>query len=168
MRQASDVLSTSLRRASGAKRCASSASSTAKRPMLPVPKERMRALVSLYHQSDQFLTPSNLAATIDYEFITKHTEGMSVGRSDEYNYANLQEQHRQLKASPKIGDSRVSFESEKVEMWSGSRHVRDRKVLRALYGLEFGKRPGLDVLEEESERVRREVLQPDAQMVKSS
>ncbi|KAH9938430.1 uncharacterized protein B0H18DRAFT_1112587 [Fomitopsis serialis] len=155
MRQAANILPTSLRRASGAKRCASSSSSVAKRPTTPVPKERMRALVSLYHQSSQFVTPSNLSATIDYEFVTKHAWERAMAADA-------------LKASPKIGDSRVPHATDSVEMWSGSRHEKEQKVMRALYGLEAGQRPGLEVLEDESDRVRREVIEPDAHMFKSS
>lgn len=168
MRQAHKALSTSLRRASGSKRLASSSSSAGKRPTAPVPKHRMRALVSLYHESDLFVTPSNLSATIDQEFVHKSSQQTGITHGDDLNYADLEKQYRSRKALPKIGDSRVVGELDPVKPkeWSASRNMRESQVMRALYGLDVGRRPGLEVLEEESDRVRKEIIQPDARMFK--
>lgn len=133
----------------------------------------MRALVSLYQQSDFFLTPSNLSEKIDHEFVYKFALGSDIARGEELNYRDLAVQHARLQAAPKIGDTRVVDASLAVpaaegEIWSGGRNDREARVLRALYGLEFGRRPGLEVLEEESERVRQQIIQPDAQSKVSS
>ncbi|EPT02871.1 hypothetical protein FOMPIDRAFT_23495, partial [Fomitopsis schrenkii] len=125
----------------------------------------MRALVSLYQQSDHFLTPSNLSETIDKEFVVKFAMGTGDSRGEELDYRDLREQQSKLEASPKIGDLRVAADTSAVAVptlepagnWSGSRNSRETRVLRALYGLEVGRRPGLEVLEEERERVRKQI-----------
>lgn len=128
----------------------------------------MRALVSLYQQSDLFLTPSNLSDQIDKEFVYKFALGSAVARSDELNYRDLQALRARLQAAPKIGDTSVIDTSLAVPpaekgSWSGARSGRESRVAGALYGVEVGQRPGLEVLEEESERVRQQIIQPDAQ-----
>lgn len=135
----------------------------------------MRALVSLYQQSDFFLTPSNLSEAIDMEFVYKFGMGTGQNRGEELNYKDLHSQFDRMEASPKIGDMRVVDDAgsavpsrEPGESWSGGRNNRETRVLRALYGLEVGRRPGLEVLEEESERVQKQVLQPDAESKSSS
>ena len=134
----------------------------------------MRALVSLYQQSDTFLTPSNLSKKIDEEFVYKFVMGSNVSSLEELTYRDLAAQYTSLRAAPKIGDTRVMDTTlwavppkERIS-WSDDRNNRETMVQRALYGLDVQKRPGLEVLEEESERVRQQIIQPDAQSKMSS
>ncbi|KZT72630.1 hypothetical protein DAEQUDRAFT_762904 [Daedalea quercina L-15889] len=171
MRKASSVLATSLRRAYQSKRSVSNSSSAGKRPTAPVPRERLRALVELYHEADLFVTPSNLSSTIDHEFIHKHSEGIGIGRGDEDGYRDLQAQYRKMKDLPKYGDSRVAqhhVDEDKRGSWSDSRPERETRVLRALFGLDVGRRPGLEVLEEERDRVMTQIIEPDSHVFKKS
>lgn len=110
---------------------------------LPAPK--IRALISLYHQADSWVTPENLLQKIDEAFVlsdpnslaqvTERVENM-VSVLDMKNYISL------MRNAPKVaqwdssspgGEDRYSTSSE----WSESgKNRRDLKVIEALYGVE--------------------------------
>ena len=127
---------------------------------LPTPK--MRALISLYHQADSWVTPENLLEKIDEAFVQSETLALSSGReenmvsvSDMKNYIGLRRQ------APKIAqwDSSSLGSDPAVSQWSESgKNKRDLKVLEALYGVTAFDHsttnisqaflPGLEVLQE--------------------
>ncbi|KAI0939524.1 hypothetical protein AcW1_004532 [Taiwanofungus camphoratus] len=114
-------------------------------------REKMRALVSLYHETETFITPQNLSEAIDRAFITEPSKQSAV-MSPETSYRVLLDEMRMRKAQPKIGEAPQARLSEDSE-WSEGRRKRERTVLQALYGIEGRGKPGLEVLEDEAERI---------------
>lgn len=127
---------------------------------LPTPK--MRALISLYHQADSWVTPENLLKKIDEAFVesaslavSSEREASMVSVSDMKNYIKLR------RSAPKIAqwDSSSSGSDSPISQWSESgKSKRDMKVLEALYGVTAFDHsstnisqaflPGLEVLQE--------------------
>jgi len=114
------------------------------RTTLPPPK--MRALISLYHQADSWVTPENLLQKIDEAFVpsdavslelatTERVENM-VSVSDLKNSISLMRNApnmAQWDSSSPGGGNRYSPSSE----WSESgKNRRDLKVIEALYGVQ--------------------------------
>jgi hypothetical protein len=136
---------------------------------LPTPK--MRALISLYHQADSWVTPENLLQKIDEAFVPDATAlatsntlatslvdsvGPTVSVSDMKNHISL------IRNAPKMAqwDSGSSVREDQYQSaeWSESgKNRRDLKVIEALYGVAFNHSsknisqaflPGLEVLQE--------------------
>ena len=131
----------------------------------------MRALISLYHQAESFISPENLSDAIDTAFIDK-----SRGRAKrEMNLNDLlrtaQARHRRPKVS--IGGNirltarfaTLEPELEQAQSWSNMEPQRQHQVRGALFGTEGIGKPGLGVLEDEYDRVMQELTrdQRDAQ-----
>jgi len=122
----------------------------------------MRALIELYHQTDSFITPENLDAAIDRTFLKVSEPVGSQAR--EVGHRDLVSIVRGRRALPKIGgDGRVpGLEYEVFDgtlIWSETKTQREGKVVNALYGLEDGKRPGLDMLKDEEQRIQEHLKQ---------
>jgi len=119
-----------------------------------MPPEKMRALVSLYHQADSFISPDHLSKAIDVAFIDSHISA-SVIRSDEDSYKMLERRVQARRHLPKIGQANtiVPISSSSSENWSDKRTERERKVINALWGVERPGIPGLEALEEEAEQI---------------
>ena len=136
------------------------------RTTLPAPK--IRALISLYHQADSWVTPENLLQKIDEAFVlssqtalaqvTERVEYM-VSVSDMKNHISL------MRNAPKMAQwdssSPGGGEQFSTSEWSDSgKNRRELKVIEALYGVEataFNHNlknvseaflPGLEVLQE--------------------
>lgn len=146
------------------------ASQTNVLPHTTLPTPKMRALISLYHQADSWVTPENLLQKIDEAFIQSETLAVSMGReenmvsvSDMKNYVVLR------RHAPKIAqwDSSSSGGDSAVSQWSESgKNKRDLKVLEALYGVtafdhsstNISKAflPGLEVLQESADAAKQD------------
>ncbi|KAH9951799.1 hypothetical protein B0H21DRAFT_191881 [Amylocystis lapponica] len=155
------TLRASLRRAASGRRHVSSASSSKKTAMLAnptLPPEKMRALVSLYHQTESFITPENLSQKIDEAFFDRPP----LVRSPETSFQVLRDELRTRQAKPKVGEAdmgkalpAVDYEmGERDGSWSEKRGEREMKVLQTLFGIEKSGTPALEVLEEEGWRMR--------------
>ncbi|KAJ3531382.1 hypothetical protein NM688_g7585 [Phlebia brevispora] len=128
-----------------------------------LPPAKMRALVSLYHQSENFITPENLSDAIDAAFIDKSTRF----RSDrELKYGQvlgmLGARRRAQKVSwdqtaGRQARSAIDEEGSDAVLWSSQELKRSAQVKAALLGTESGTRPGLEALEDEYERVMEEI-----------
>jgi len=162
---AASAVRQSLRRISSQRRHASSA--VPKSPRLPrkaeplqhspLPPEKMRALVDLYHQTDSFITPENLSDSIDLAFVLDAKRINSLYGTHEVPYHRLKADLVSRNRQPKLGDSESGLpQSNAGETWSESRTMRTRMVMNALYGLEKGDMPGLELLEDEAERIQRQ------------
>lgn len=129
-----------------------------------LPPEKMRALISLYHQSENFITPENLSAAIDAAFIDRVRARDNVEASLEELEAVVGAQRRK----PKVGtgsDSGVDMRSlenkqakdygleDRDDLWSQRRPRRHNAVMSALFGTVGGYKPDLDVLDDEYERI---------------
>ncbi|KZT12956.1 uncharacterized protein LAESUDRAFT_689970 [Laetiporus sulphureus 93-53] len=155
------ALHTPLRRLLSSRRLApTNARASSSQAGTSVPREKMRALVSLYHESSKFITPEKLSEVIDYEFATAPLTRNLI-KSDEDSYWTLDDRVNARRQRSKIGDtSTVLAEADEGEQWSSTRTAREHMVRRALYGTEQGQDPGLEVLEEEGDRIR-EMLKKD-------
>lgn len=119
----------------------------------------MRALISLYHKADGFITPETLSERIDDAFIHKPM-ARSYTFSEERKYADLWDELIERRALPKIGDGKSmlrktsSMPMDGRRQWSSSEDVRENAAKNALYGIVDSGKPGLEVLEEEHERIQ--------------
>jgi len=119
----------------------------------------MRALISLYHQADTFVTKENLSQRIDDAFASPGA-GAALP-PDVPAWKDLYEEVRKQRVAPKYSE----WESERTHAklavvpqggsWSGMLSTRDQKVVEALYGVDMSDAsaramPGLEVLEEYS------------------
>jgi hypothetical protein len=125
-----------------------------------LPSAKMRALISLYHQSDSFITPENLSQRIDDAFVPQKLSS----RLDRRN-VTLQDLKGVLDAqrkAPKVSDwdqeaavSRQYTDTSNMGQWSSLKTSRELKVIEALYGVDTTHPqkilPGLDVVLEGSE-----------------
>ena len=128
---------------------------------LPTPK--MRALISLYHQADSWVTPENLLQKIDEAFVQSESLALSTRReesmvsvADMKNFISLR---RHAPEMAQWDSSSSSWADSAISQWSESgKNKRDLKVLEALYGvtafdhssinLSHAFLPGLEVLQE--------------------
>ncbi|KAJ3478174.1 hypothetical protein NLI96_g9949 [Meripilus lineatus] len=114
----------------------------------------MRALVSLYHQSESFITLENLDEAIDEAFIRNATPQ----NIREQSFYELKAILASKKLLPKIGSGRditnlAGYDTVNTS-WSDPKVKRDIEVQGALYGIEGLGKPGYEVLEEEHERIQ--------------
>ncbi|CAL1702309.1 unnamed protein product [Somion occarium] len=151
---------TALRRFASSQASASS-NAAASSSKSSLPPHKLRALISLYHKSDKFITPDTLDEAIDRAFSeTGVVSSMSAAESD---YAVLVNELNARRKDPKIGNTGVSAyatNTEFVDRWSDTKSVREHRVQNALFGTEGYGRAGLEVLEEERERISKH-LQSD-------
>jgi len=140
-----------LHRSSLARHISSSSSSTPETKTSPtqLSPEKMRALVSLYHQSKDFISPNNLSDRIDEVFAKNFyaNSSMFVG------YNGLVSMMAERKAAPVVGNAQTR-EQIVTKTWSlGPAAKREQMVIDALYGVDEGM-PGLETLLDEEGRVR--------------
>jgi hypothetical protein len=127
----------------------------------------MRALVSLYHQADSFITPETLSDAIDHAFFESRTIMDSSSESREKSHSQLrfelEERRIQPKLSGSVDDDAPSvyddyYMSGTQSDWSARTPERVRKLKAALYGMDDSSSmplPGYEVLVEEHERVQK-------------
>ena len=128
---------------------------------LPTPK--MRALISLYHQADSWVTPENLLQKIDDAFVPSVSLALPTGRQENMVSVWDMKNHLSLmRNAPKMAQwdsgSSVREDFPTSSEWSESgKNRRDIKVIEALYGVAFNHSPtnisqaflpGLEVLQE--------------------
>ncbi|KAF9534398.1 hypothetical protein CPB83DRAFT_734816, partial [Crepidotus variabilis] len=139
-----------------------------------LPPAKMRALISLYHQSESWITPENLLERIDAAFAppTPVYDVSSTDKDEGVGFEDLSYLARQLRAEPKMsqlesnGTSRQPLGSNRS--WSSGRQLsrRETKVFEALYGVEveYGAEavkvlPGVEVLEEMKDKLARDRME---------
>ncbi|KAJ3729082.1 hypothetical protein DFJ43DRAFT_502703 [Lentinula guzmanii] len=118
-------------------------------------QQKMRALISLYHQSNTFITPENLSERIDQAFTMKKKGDLAFGPL-KAGVDTLSHFYTQAKLAPKFSE----WDREKMRfgdgVWSKAAHSRrEWKVIEALYGVDasglLDPMPGLEVLDEGEE-----------------
>jgi len=124
----------------------------------------MRALVELYQTTPEFVTLETLDETIDRVFATQYASPLLNAR--EISYKELHAYTRRRKMLPKIGSGAKSASerdfAEDTGMWSETKSMREKRVWKALNGMEGGRLPGFDMLKDEEERIQ-EHLKRDRQ-----
>ncbi|THH12626.1 hypothetical protein EW146_g7521 [Bondarzewia mesenterica] len=112
-------------------------------PTFSLPPSKLRALISLYHQSGQFITPKSLDKAIDNAFTEKET---ALLRAIPYVVGNLKAEVSRRRSLPKFGQVDEIDSSE--EGMSEEKNRRVSAVFEALYGTQAGRNPGLEVLQD--------------------
>jgi hypothetical protein len=125
---------------------------------LNLPPEKLRALISLYHNSETFITEQSLDSAIDHAFVTAHSD--MTHNTSEYTMLDLVDGVRRRRQLPKFGsataEARMNFATDSG-LWSSSdttKNVRDTRTSAALLGVDPSGRPGLEVVLEEEERIQ--------------
>jgi hypothetical protein len=126
----------------------------------------MRALVSLYHQCETFITPENLDDRIDYAFIRASGSLAVPDKPDHFtSYVELENAENMREKIPRISeysppsDSRSYTRGRSDDYWSDFQNPREREVVEALYGSVDQTKPGWDILEESAERIEEEIME---------
>jgi hypothetical protein len=124
----------------------------------------MRALISLYHQSESFITLENLSDRIDQAFL--HKDPLLKAVSDNMTLQDLQRLVRERRNAPRVGlwDEQTLAHQSYPSMdlgWSESFSAREQGVIEALYGVQPGGKPGLEVLLESGEQEEQVNIQDD-------
>ncbi|KAI0786338.1 hypothetical protein C8Q75DRAFT_268012 [Abortiporus biennis] len=160
----SSVLHRSLRQAASLRRCMSSNTpnvSTSSNATLP--DHKMRALISLYHQSEKYITLENLDSEIDKMFAVQFDKGQHSQRDTAF--PELEKHRRDRDSLPKLTKKRggettakaVEKESGDKSLWSEPGTTeREGRVYKALYGIYAKGKPQLEVLREGHERVKKD------------
>lgn len=131
-------------------------------PHTKLPTPKMRALISLYHQADSWVTKTNLLQKIDEAFVQSGSLALSAGREENMvSVSDMKNHINGRRTAPKIAqwDTSSSGSDSAVSQWSESgKSKRDLKVLEALYGVtafEHSSKnisqaflPGLEVLQD--------------------
>lgn len=119
--------------------------------------KRMEAAVSLYHQSNTFITPENLSTVIDQAF----TQPLNIAEDQKkHSFAELFRVKRYHKESPKFFLGRDDGSSSSESMgpgWTESKSRRLDRVYRVLMGTQKDGRPSWLALKENSKRVKSQI-----------
>ncbi|KAK7060319.1 hypothetical protein VNI00_001084 [Paramarasmius palmivorus] len=136
------------RHASSFSSSSSSPSASATKKSYFLTPEKKRALISLYHQSDTFITPENLSSRIDEAFIKKEKDILSHQVTSRDLNMLVEEKRR----APKFREWNREKRGTTGGNWSAQTTHREWKVIEALYGVDASDRhnamPGLEALEE--------------------
>jgi len=139
------------------------------RPNSTMTPAKLRALISLYHQADTFITSQNLSQRIDDAFVqplrrTGPVDAIIQQETDSMTLKRLENELERQRMEPKVMEpdkERGRNFSNNGVSWSAQMGSREEKVMEALYGVERGQDgqilPGLDVLLEERERLEEDM-----------
>ena len=132
-----------------------------------LPPAKMRALVSLYHQASNWVTPENLLERIDAVFVpTTQHHHLALPSQEGISLTDLQNTVQNLKTQPRM----AQVEADQSFRRLGSRSAgltaglslmlskRERKMIEALYGINLSGRdvlPGWEVLQEMKDDLRK-------------
>ncbi|THG97652.1 hypothetical protein EW026_g4386 [Hermanssonia centrifuga] len=131
----------------------------------PPPSAKTRALISIYHQAGDFISPDNLSAAIDKAFLDDVETPASLYQGRETSLGTLQQQMLERWKLPKVGTGKEQIIDRRRNpmpgRWSDMKSHRELAVMGALYGTDGSAEPSLEVLEEEAARIQ-EHLRRDA------
>jgi hypothetical protein len=124
----------------------------------------MRALISLYHQADTFITPENLSRRIDDALTNnQHNSSFYTPTTTIQDLKNLVNDRRNLPKFTEHDDShpmpRGSNYGTMGPDWEESEALREQRVSEALYGVDADGKPGLESLEEAAERIQQNLAE---------
>ncbi|KAF8164987.1 hypothetical protein B0H34DRAFT_620075, partial [Crassisporium funariophilum] len=132
-----------------------------------LPPAKMRALISLYHQADSWVTPENLMQRIDDAFVPERARvELHAGTPDRIDYlprvSDMRKALQKAKNAPRMEQWDPSMKQSTYasgEVWSEARKKRELKIIEALYGVDAtipGQlSPGLEVLQESAESAKK-------------
>jgi hypothetical protein len=114
-----------------------------------LPPEKMRALISLYHQSKDFISPANLSDKIDEVF----AKDFYANSTSFAGYWNLVGMLMERNNSPVIGSPHTRDQLQPHRWFVGPAAKREQMVFNALYGVDEDM-PGLETLLDEEGKIR--------------
>jgi hypothetical protein len=117
----------------------------------------MRALISLYHQSKDFISPANLSDKIDEVF----AKDFYANGTTFVNYWNLVGMMEERKAAPIIGNPQSKEQIDPRRLSARPTEDREQMVIDALYGVNEDM-PGLETLLDEEQRIREAAKEDEA------
>lgn len=130
-------------------------------PQNTLPPAKMRALISLYHQVDTFVTHENLSERIDRAFLEQGL--LSKAFTPTTSLSDLKRVVAERRSAPRISewdpDSPMDGPEQMGLGWSDSKSLREQRVIEALYGVDKGRKPGLEVLQESGERIQQDLFE---------
>ncbi|KAG5729995.1 hypothetical protein E4T56_gene20208 [Termitomyces sp. T112] len=129
-----------------------SSAASKSRPPRMLPDEKLRALVSLYHQADSFITLDNLSDRIDAAFTGHSTINLGSYTSSVKSMRDDLERRR-MEARVTEWDKATANSSRDVDNysqgWSRIKKRREIRVKHALHGMsDEGDLPGLEVVKD--------------------
>ncbi|KAF9221907.1 hypothetical protein BS17DRAFT_784158 [Gyrodon lividus] len=120
----------------------------------------MEALISLYHQSDRFITPENLSTAIDEAFTKPASFGDDQGK---HSLAEIFQMRKHQRESPKFflgKDDNSSSRHDSESMgpgWTESKPKRVDRIYQALMGTHKDGTPSWTAVKENAERVKSQI-----------
>ncbi|GJJ07343.1 hypothetical protein Clacol_001544 [Clathrus columnatus] len=119
-----------------------------------MPIDRLRSLITLYHNTKTMITPENLSEQIDAVFLNK----ASTALSNFYTYEDLsaavgEKRRGKLRSSMFKG---VSMNIESVQTWSDKKNDQEARIKAALWGTQVDGKAGLETVLEATERAENE------------
>lgn len=139
---------------------------SAARPGYRLHPDKMRALISLYHQSHTFINFENLSQRIDAAFTNDRIADVIP---DVTTLADLREIRRQQRSYPRISEWETETTGGMLygSGWSEKLSRREARVIEALYGVDFGdsqgRMPGLEALQEHRKQIRLTADEPQSE-----
>lgn len=116
--------------------------------------EKLRALISIYHSSANFITPQNLSAAIDDAFLDDPQKiDFDI---PEKTAIQLQSEMKARGLRPETGRWGSQGWGANAPVWTTDT-VREKQVRQALYGSEEAGKPGLEILLEERKRIMQQI-----------
>ena len=150
--------------------CRQISSTTSKKaknaPKVQLPPKKMRALVSLYHESGEFISPENLSDAIDIAFRDQREIWNSWTDRREKSFGTVFAELKERRSLPKLASGAMeapqSEQGQYAEVstqgqWSARQPQRVLQLKAALYGTQPANGlplPGYEVLVEEHERIQ--------------
>ncbi len=123
-------------------------------PGFALPPKKLRALVTLYHQSKTFITPENLDESIDRAFL--EVPGMRVFGHRKMDWPSLRLEVKERERLSKFGlPETLNSTLSMYEAGHEEREARIEQVFDAMYGTWETNKPGLELLQDTWEDVEQ-------------
>ncbi|KAN0140006.1 hypothetical protein V8E53_001902 [Lactarius tabidus] len=121
-------------------------------PGFALPPQKLRALVTLYHQSKSFITPENLDQAIDHAFLDVPAMRTFGHRKIDWPSLRLEVKERERLSKFGLPETLTSSLS-MYEAGYEEREGRIEQVFDAMYGTWQTNKPGLELLQDTWEDV---------------
>ncbi|KAH9007098.1 hypothetical protein EDB86DRAFT_2869994 [Lactarius hatsudake] len=127
-----------------------------------LPPKKLRALVTLYHQSKSFITPENLDESIDRAFLEVH--GMRPFGHRKIDWPSLRLEVKERERLSKFGlTETLTSTLGMYEAGYEEREARVEQVFDAMYGTWQTNKPGLELLQDTWEDVEQRLKEEEEQ-----
>ncbi|KAH9077455.1 hypothetical protein EDB83DRAFT_2350113 [Lactarius deliciosus] len=125
-----------------------------------LPPKKLRALVTLYHQSKSFITPENLDESIDRAFLEVH--GTRTFGHRKLDWPSLRLEVKERKRLSKFGlTETLTSTLGMYEAGYEERETRVEQVFDAMYGTWQTNKPGLELLQDTWEDVEQRLKEEE-------